>query len=127
MTRRRKILIALGGSGVLAGALVLFSYPLCACSLAPIPVPPSQQVVEAVDSLARLQETHYRALGEYSDSLPELAAAELFAPWEARIPIANAAGFDLLIFGDTVSCAYRVRRVSNDTTVRRSVHCNTGP
>ncbi len=126
MTRRSKVWMALGGTAVVAGALLILAQPMCACTPALNPVTPPRQIRIALESLAVRQELYYRAHGRYSDSLSQVGVAPLFANWSPRVPIANDRGFDLWLRTDSINCTYLVRRVTDDTTVGRRVRCYEG-
>jgi len=123
MTRRSKVWVALGGTAVVAGALLILTQPMCACTPALNPVTPPRQITMALESVAVRQELFYRAHGRYSDSLSQVGVAPLFANWSPRVLIANDRGFDLWLQTDSINCTYLVRRVTDDTTVGRRVRC----
>jgi|SRR5712664_3378269 len=123
MTRRTKISLGLAGIGLAALILVLALSPMCACTPALKPAEPPSELIVALDTLARREEAHYRLHAQYTDALDRLGLDSVFASWNPRMPIANDRGFDLLVRLDSVSCSYVVRRVTDDTTVIRRVHC----
>ena len=126
MTRRSKVWMVLGGTAVVAGALLILAQPMCACTPALNPITPPRQISMALESLAEQQELYYRAHGRYSDSVSQVGVASLFANWSPRVLIANDRGFDLWLRTDSITCTYLVRRVTDDTTVGRRVRCYEG-
>jgi hypothetical protein len=126
MTRGSKVWVAVGGTGVVVGALLILAQPMCACTPALNPMTPPRQIMMALESLAVRQELYYRAQGRYSDSLSQVGVALLFANWSPRVLIANDRGFDLWLRRDSINCTYLVRRVTDDTTVGRRVRCYEG-
>ena len=126
MTKRAKVWLVVVGATLTVAALLAVPYSMCACTPALNPVPPPSAMIAALDTLAHRQEAYYRAHGRYTDTLSRLGVKLLFAAWDPRVPIANDRGFDLILRSDSVSCTYLVRRVSDDTTVRRRVRCYAG-
>ena len=122
MTKREKVWVAVGGVGVVA-ALLFLGGSMCACTPALNPVAPPLEMVAALDTLARHQESYYRKHARYTDSLELVGLDRLFRAWNPRFPIANDRGFDLVLRADSISCTYLVRRVTDDTTVGRRLRC----
>jgi len=124
MTKRAKAWLAVSGAALVVVLFLLATSSMCACTPAlSHSVPPPSGMIAALDTLAHRQEAYYRAHGRYADTLSSLGVELLFAPWDPRVSIASDRGFDLILRGDSVSCTYVVRRVTDDTTVGRRVRC----